>query len=289
MITNGISLPSVAQSPTPGIAKTLGIEVGQQVVYYPRRAYDIWNTRYSVVPYFTNGWADPYRGSAAFVFQSEPIYPEKDRFTGPDADTESTKWIEYHDFRVLRNDQEFPRAWVVHDGRALKPFDRLSPQSRVSGMQEILYAGDVFWYDPGLAVFDPRDVAWVTSTELAEIRPMLSGRRPSQRETVKVSYPSPQRAILDVTLDSAGLVVFADTDYPVWQLTIDDKPAPIHRVDGRMRGALAAAGPHRLVYSFAPRSFHIGLLLSIAGLAAWILLALHCVFRPTHSLLVSES
>ena len=54
-----------------------------------------------------------------------------------------------------------------------------------------------------------------------------------------------------------------------------------------MRGALVSAGPHRLVYTFAPRSFQIGLVGSILGLAAWLSLGLFCVFRPTHPLLAA--
>jgi hypothetical protein len=269
----------------PGLARTLEIEVGKQVVYSPRRAYDMWNTRYFVVPYFTNGWGDHTRGSAAFIFESEQVYPEVDRFSGPNAKEESNKWIAAQDFRVLRNNQEYPRSWVVHKARSIKPFDRLSTDTRAAGMQEILYAQDMIWYDPGLAVFDPREVAWVTAADLAQIMPLLSGRRAGQSETVRVSYPDPQRAELDVTLDSSGLVILGDVYYPGWQLTVDGRPAPIYRVNGVMRGAVVSAGPHRLVYSFAPGSFQIGLVGSVLGLAAWLLWGVFCVFRPTDPVL----
>ena len=68
--------------------------------------------------------------------------------------------------------------------------------------------------------------------------------------SVTVRYPDPQHVTLDVTLDSSGLVILADVDYPGWQLTIDDKPAPILGVNVSMRGALVSAGRHRLVYSW---------------------------------------
>ena len=54
-----------------------------------------------------------------------------------------------------------------------------------------------------------------------------------------MTYPNPQQAVLEVTLDSPGLVVLADIYYPGWELTIDGKPAPIYRVNGVMRGAVA--------------------------------------------------
>ncbi len=271
----------------PAIAKWLGTAVGQEVIYFPRRAYDLWNTRYFVVPAFANGWCDEARASAAFRFESEPIYPEQGRFDGPNGKEESKKWMDTQDFEVLRNEQEFPRSWVVHNARAIKPVEGPSREPRTEGRREILYARDPFWNDPTLTLFDPHAVAWVNRTDLAQIMPKLSGQPPRKSESVKVRYPNPQRAVLEVTLESSGLVILGDVDYPGWQLTIDDEPAPIYRVNVLMRGALVSAGPHRLVYSFAPRSFHVGMIGSILGLIAWLLLGLFCGFRPTHALLAA--
>jgi len=271
----------------PALAKTLGTQVGGSVTYYPRRAYDLWNTRYMVVPSFANGWRDGKRASAAFRFASEMIYPAEGRSTGPQGKEQSKEWTETLDFEVLRNEQEFPRSWVVHNARALKPVKGLPGESRARDRQEIFYARDVFWTDPTLTFYDPHEVAWVNRSDLAAIRPELSGQSPGKSESVSISYPSPQRATLEVTLESPGLVVLSDVYYPGWQLTIDDKPAPIYRVNVMMRGAIVPAGPHRLVYTFAPRSFQVGLIGSIAGLAVWFLLGVLCVFRPVCPVLSS--
>ena len=83
-----------------------------------------------------------------------------------------------------------------------------------------------------------------------------------------MSYPSPQRVELDVNLKSPGMVVLADIDYPGWELTIDGVPAPIYPVNRAMRGAAVREGPHHLVYTYSPRSFRIGLVVSAVGLAA---------------------
>ncbi|MGO9846361.1 MAG: YfhO family protein [Methylocella sp.] len=68
------------------------------------------------------------------------------------------------------------------------------------------------------------------------------------------------------------MVILADTYYPGWRLTIDGKPAPILRANRMMRGAAVRAGVHRLVYTYEPSSFRIGLIVSLAG--AIVLLAL---------------
>ena len=79
-------------------------------------------------------------------------------------------------------------------------------------------------------------MAWVDNDKKTELGPYLSGRPPGPTETVKVTYPSPQRAELEASLESPGLVILADVYYPGWELTIDGKPAPIYPVNRLMRG-----------------------------------------------------
>jgi hypothetical protein len=269
----------------PDLAKTLDIAVGESVVYFPRRAYDMWNTRYFVVPAKANGWREGNRASAAFRFDCELIYPEKRRSSVPGDQERARAWAQTQDFEVLRNEHEAPRAWVVHNARALRPNSGLPGEIRAEDRQAIFYPRDVFWTDATLDFYDPREVAWLNRTDLAQIRSQLSRERPNKSESVQVRYPDPQHVILNVTLESSGLVILADVDYPGWQLTIDDKPAQIYRVNVAMRGALVSAGPHRLVYTYRPRSFQVGLWGSIAGLAAWLSLGIICVFRPVHRVL----
>jgi uncharacterized membrane protein YfhO len=130
---------------------------------------------------------------------------------------------------------------------------------------------------------DPRAVAWVEVDLKRELQPFLSGRPPRSTETVKVSYPTPQRADLEVTLESPGLVILSDLYYPGWELTIDGLPAPIYRVNRLMRGAAVPTGRHRLVYSYNPRSFRVGLIISIFGLSGLAVLTLASFVQSVHS------
>jgi hypothetical protein len=186
------------------------------------------------------------------------------------------------DFRVIRNRIEYPRSWVVHGARATRPETEAETGAgtRAETMREILYAADPIWNHGSERVYDPRQVAWVSPADLAEIGHDLSGLATGPSETVTVTYPSPQQAVLEVTLDSPGLVVLADVFYPGWSLTIDGKPAPCYRVNSMMRGAAAPAGRHRLVYTYLPVSFRIGRAASIAGLAAMLIVGLACVRWP---------
>jgi hypothetical protein len=267
------------------VAEVLGIEVGKKVVYAPPRAFDMWNTRYFVVPEFPNGWRDEMRGFASFMFHTTEVYPEKGRFLGPSGGDDYRKWVETRDFRILRNDHEYPRAWVVHQARAVQPVKGLSRETRTDAMQEILFANDQLWNDSARVAFDPRALAWLGSDDLNQLRGHLSGSRPGPTETVTVSYPDPQHSVLDARLESPGLVILSEVYYPGWELTIDGKPAPIYRVNGVMRGAAVPAGNHRLVYTYSPRSFRAGGAISIAGAAALVFFGLVCARRNQDPLL----
>jgi hypothetical protein len=264
---------------TPEAAELLGVEIGTEVIYFPRRSFDLWNTRYFVIPSYPHGWRDPYRGYASFLLQTEPIDPEPEAPRGPNR-AEMLKSSREEDLQVRRNRNEFPRAWVVHAARWLSPTAGLSMEARNRAMQEMVYADDPIWHDPTRHAFDPRAIAWVDREQQTELDPYLSGRPPTPAETVTVTYPTPQRAELEAVMQSPGLVILADLYYPGWELTIDGRPAPIYRVNRLMRGAAVPAGRHHLVYSYAPRSFQVGRVISILGLGVWALLGVAYTLRP---------
>ena len=170
---------------------------------------------------------------------------------------------------MIRNLTTYPRSWVVHGARVAQPIGTTAPDAQRDTMREILYAADPLWNYAGHPVYDPHNLTWVSKADLGEIRGYLSGMQVTPSETVKVAYPSPQKTVLEVNLESPGLVILSDVYYPGWELTIDDIPARIYRVNGAMRGAGVSGGHHRLVYKFRPLSVRLGAFVSIAGLAAF--------------------
>ena len=97
---------------------------------------------------------------------------------------------------------------------------------------------------------------------------------------MQVRYPDPQHVEIDVNLEKPGVVVLADVYYPGWELTIDDKPATIYQVNRLMRGAAVPKGKSRLVYTYNPRAFRVGRIVSMAGFGILALLALAFTLRP---------
>jgi len=259
---------------TPELAPVLNAAAGTTLVYFPRRGFDLWNSRYFILPFYPR-WSEPRRGIAAFLSDIELVAPVAGDGTSTGAGEKDRErwndWVKREDWQVLRNRTAFPRAWVVHQARRLPSASAFTrqPQDRI---KEILYPGDALWSEPGQPVYDPRATAWVEADALPALSAHLPGGRPGDRETVTVHYKGPQRVELEARLERPGIVVLADVDYPGWRLSIDGRSAAILRVNGLMRGAVVGEGEHRLVYTYEPWSVRVGLIVTVAGLAIATLL-----------------
>jgi hypothetical protein len=192
-------------------------------------------------------------------------------------------WIEREDFQIIRNHTVYPRAWVVHQARGLKPIMGMERADRDAPMQELLFSNEPLWHDAGRHVYDPHLLAWIDNDKKAELHDYLPGMPPGPTERVTVSYPDPQHVVLDAVLVQPGLVILADVYYPGWHLTIDGERATIYRANRMMRGAAVPSGRHRLVYSFKPPYFAIGGGITLAALVVLAALGVAFTLRPVAS------
>ncbi len=252
-----------------GAAILPGKSVGERVVYFPRRGFDLWNTRYFVLPSIPGDWNSERRGFAAFLPHTTPIYPTTEQLSRLTPEERRERALR-EDFQILRNEECYPRAWVVHELRFLNPIRGMEKAPRQVPIQEITFANDLFWNDPSRPLVDPQRMAWVEvepekRTGLARFNNRTA---PGRGEVVEVdeSRSNPQRVVLKAKLDRPGLVILADVDYPGWKLTIDGEPATILRTNRLMRGAAVESGEHELIYTYEPRSFQVGCFASAAGL-----------------------
>lgn len=75
-------------------------------------------------------------------------------------------------------------------------------------------------------------------------------------EQITIRTSSPQAAILQVSL----------VNYPGWQAEIDGQAVPLLRADIALMAVVVPAGDHTVQFTFAPRSYQIGLLVSLVTL-----------------------
>jgi hypothetical protein len=236
---------------------------GETAVYYPRRGYDLWNTRYFVLPSRLSN--DEYRGAYSLLPNSEKIYPPPDQFKGPEGAQLRAQWDYEEDWQIFRNLQAYPRAWVVHGVRVFRPIQGLNREDRAPLMEELIYAADALWNNPQRLLYDPRETVWIESDDFVALQEFHKGGPASPAEMPRITRYEPQHVEIEVTMERAGILVLADVDYPGWVLTVDGAPAPILRANRLMRGVALRAGPHHLVFRYQPASLQYGACLTLCG------------------------
>jgi hypothetical protein len=250
-------------------ARAIMAEPGQTIFYQPRRGFDLWTSRYFILPAFAYDWSEPARCYASLIDNTDLIYPDPALFDGPDGQERRRRWLDESDVQVRKNRAVYPRAWVVREGRLSRPIEGLKESDRNRAMAALLFQNDVIWKDTDRPVFDLHRAALVETDQPAKIAPFLPGGLPdAPSERVAITRYEPQRVEIDVRLDRPGIVVLADVFFPGWKLTIDGVPTTILRVNRMMRGAAVPAGPHKLVYGYDPDSLKVGAAVSLASLAA---------------------
>ena len=259
------------------LAGSLKVEPNHPIVYYPRRGFDLWNTRYFILPTSLK-WDNPVRGFASLLVHTRQIAPDPTAFSGPEGKNRRDDWSRREDWVLLRNEQSFPRAWVVHRAHRLDAGDGQRTIERRERIQPVIYTGDPFWNLPGRPVDDPHEMAWLEADDFRNLRRFIAGDRPTPGETVSVHYPSPQRVEIEARLEKPGLVILADVFYPGWKLQIDGREATLVRVNGMMRAV--EAGFHRLVQTYEPASFRAGLAVSAATLLIAMAVSVWALRKP---------
>ena len=168
----------------PAVANSLGVELGKEVVYFPRRSYDMWNTRYFIVPYWHGGWRDEYRGFASFIFETKRTLPGRGSVPGGQWGrgpwNTSGRQTAISGFCATCKNTPAPGSFTMRGGPSPSPAFRRA--SRSETFQEILYAGDPLWNDPTQRVYDPHSLAWVSSDDMAALQPIPFG---SETEVVR--------------------------------------------------------------------------------------------------------
>ncbi len=141
------------------------------------------------------------------------------------------------DLVVYRNSGFLPRAFLVN--RAIAA-DRETAWSLI--------------HEPG---FEP------TRQIVVEGGPALEGTA-AEAGQAQVSSYSADRVEVHVEAVEPAYLFLSEVFYPGWQATVDGEPAPVYRANALFRAVLVPPGQHRVVLTFSPWSWHVGLGLSLA-------------------------
>ncbi|HXF10511.1 MAG TPA: hypothetical protein VN625_06970, partial [Desulfuromonadaceae bacterium] len=123
--------------------------------------------------------------------------------------------------------------------------------------------------------FDPSQVAYVETT----------GTLPAAgRGSAAIVRENPVDVLIHARMESAGLLVLADSWNPGWKATVNGSPAPILRTDYALRGVVLPAGECDVEFRYdsdtVRRAFWISVV-AVLILGVWLVLAgkRHCARR----------
>ena len=157
---------------------------GRKVIYFPRRSFDFWNTRYFVIPSYPHGWRDPLRGYASFLLGPNRSIPRPGDAGDPAAIPRGLDW----QIPVVQLERAPARL-----GGPCRALARAVRRAVPAGPQSIDAGDDLrrrpIWHDATMRVFDPRALAWVDRERNGTATLSIGATAAADRDG-QVSYPS---------------------------------------------------------------------------------------------------
>lgn len=93
----------------------------------------------------------------------------------------------------------------------------------------------------------------------------------------KITYYSPNKIVIDTATKSDEILVLADQYDDGWKAEIDGNNTKISRANLIFRAIKVPSGLHRIVFSYYPKSFDIGLKITLASLFGIFILSLFLI------------
>ena len=85
-----------------------------------------------------------------------------------------------------------------------------------------------------------------------------------------LSYQS-QRVRIETQTSAPAILVLNDANYPGWRALVNGQPAPILTADYLFRGVVVPSGHAQVEFVYAPTSFKVGAVISLASFVALVL------------------
>jgi len=99
-------------------------------------------------------------------------------------------------------------------------------------------------------------------------RPFSIDSKKNFQAEAKIVHYTNQNVVIKAALNSSGILVLADSYYPGWHVYVDGAERAILRANLFFRGVPLQPGEHNVEFRYEPRSFSLGLYISLGFLAA---------------------
>ncbi len=232
----------------------------------------------------TEGWRRTYRGNTGAEFGVMTVHgittftrPEEYLFWKKAADTGrrrraldlySAKYIlSRRDAQFVKNDPNYEIV-DIYDQEIMLSMN-MTALPRAYCVNEVINRKDIQSVAETLFSerFDPRTQAVVSGTGKSI---SLESGSPAPKTSIVKSEP--MRVEIEISgSKAASLLVLTDSYAGGWKAKVDGKEAPIYKANLLFRGVPLPAGAKKVEFCYDPQIFHIGLIISLLGLAGSIL------------------
>jgi len=151
---------------------------------------------------------------------------------------------------------------VLKLGRAARFQERLAAAGLSSELARWAGIGTVITGMPAGAS-GPQRIEVISRTDVAPPVFFATGAS-EQRTAIATSRPGLLEA--DVATDRADALVFSEVSYPGWRVTIDGQRQPLSTFEDTFLSVGVPAGRHRVVFTYSPLTFWIGIAVSLGTL-----------------------
>jgi hypothetical protein len=138
---------------------------------------------------------------------------------------------------LYRVQEKVPRAYIVN--RSIEERDSAKVLQRLASAN----------FDPVHEVVLDRDKKIISARDLVA--------------TAKIARYEDQVVTINVSLNDSGILVLADSYYPGWKAYVDGTEEVIRRANLFFRAVPLSSGNHTVEFRYEPRSFAIGLAVSV--------------------------
>jgi len=249
----------------------LGIESIQGYNPLQLKVWYDWVTTLNREPqnyHFTDLWPGGFR--SPLLDMTNVRYILIDRFIPPNRDdvltlTQGMKEV-YRNNRVVvyENLDAYPRAWIVHDVRAMASPDAMA----------MLAGGQI----------DGRSVALVQSEDDAPS--FARSDSDHSGDSVSITHYEPDRIEMLSRTGKDGFMVVSEVYEEGWKASVDGEEVEVFQTNGAFRGLVIPAGDHEIVMEYKPTSLQVGMLstslFSIAGVGVFIYAGLYSLRGRRH-------
>jgi len=177
-----------------------------------------------------------------YILSNEPLPPP-------------LKLVYDKEIKIYENPDVFPRCFLVHQAEAV--------EGGKAALEHMMALGP-----------DLRRVVVIEGEESppkVSATPSISSEKSAEGRIQIVEYTARQVKI-DAETSSSGFLVLGDTYFPGWKAYVDGKRVPLYRADYLLKAIEVEKGSHRIVFSYQPLSFRIGLGLTLISgvLILWL-------------------